>query len=297
MQDKSVAFIGLGAMGSSMVRALLGAGFAVAAYNRTRERADALIDAGAHVANTPAAAVSAGGVVITMVANDAALEAVTFGEDGFLDKLGPGGLHISMSTVSPEISRKLAEAHADEGSLFVSAPVFGRPEAAAAKKLWICQSGAPVARERARPYLEALGQAVFDFGDDPGAANVTKLAGNFLIFAATEAMAEAFALAEKSGVDRKTLSAFFGQSMFACPIYQNYGRLLAERAYDPPGFKLELGMKDVRLVREVAEDAALPMPLADLVHARLLSALAKGRGGLDLSAMELGVAEDGNLDV
>lgn len=278
-----------------MARSLLAGGFEVTVFNRSRQRAEALIADGANVADTPAAAVAPGGVVVTMLSNDAVLEAVSLGAEGFAQRLGKGGLHISMSTVSPETSRRLASAHAGLGSLFLAAPVFGRPEAAAAKKLWICQSGAAEAKARARPVLEALGQGVHDFGDDPGAANVVKLSGNFLIFSAVEALAEALALAEKNGIDRSAVAGFLEQTIFACPIYQNYGRLIAKRAYEPAGFKLELGMKDMRLVRDLAEAASLPMPIADLLHARLLSALAKGRGHLDWTAIELSCAEDGAI--
>jgi 3-hydroxyisobutyrate dehydrogenase-like beta-hydroxyacid dehydrogenase len=295
MPAESVAFIGLGHMGAPMARNLLRGAFAVTVFNRSRAPAVALAEAGANVAASPSAAVVPGGVVMTMVSNDAALEAVALGDAGFADRLGEGGLHISMSTVSPQVSRRLAQEHARRGSLFLAAPVFGRPQAAQAKMLWICQSGAAEAKARAKPMLEALGQGIHDFGDDPGAANVVKLSGNFLILSAIGALAEALVLGEKNGIDRQALIAFLGQTIFACPIYQNYGRILAERAYESAGFKLELGMKDIRLVRDVAEDAVVPMPIADLLHARLLSSLAKGRGNLDWTAMELSVAEDAGL--
>jgi 3-hydroxyisobutyrate dehydrogenase-like beta-hydroxyacid dehydrogenase len=264
-------------------------------YNRNPERASQLVQAGATLAASPAQAVQPGGVVVTMVANDAALKEVTLGAQGFAPTLGAGGLHISMSTVSPETSRLLAQEHARHGSLFVSAPVFGRPEAAAAKKLWIVQSGDAGAKARAEPVLRALGQGIHDFGEEPGAANVVKLSGNFVILSAVEAMGEALALAEKNGVDREALAAFWGETIFGCPIYQNYSKLLAQRQYEPAGFKLELGLKDVRLVREVAEQATLPMPLVDLLHERLLTSLAKGRGGIDWTGIELVTAEAGGL--
>ncbi|SBP89865.1 Uncharacterized oxidoreductase YfjR [Thiomonas delicata] len=279
-------------MGEPMASSVLRSGVALTVYNRSRERAAPLATAGAKVADSVAAAVTPGGVVITMLANDAALLDVTLGDSGVADRLGAGGLHISMSTVSPETSRHLAAEHAKRGSLWLSAPVFGRPEAAAAQKLWICQSGAAEAKTRAKPLLETMGQAIHDFGEEPGAANVVKLSGNFLILSAVEAMAEALTLAEKSGIDRQALAGFLGQTIFNCPIYQNYGRILAAQTYAPAGFKLELGMKDVRLVRDVAESATVPMPLADLLHARLLTSLAKGRGQLDWTAIEMVSAED-----
>ncbi len=297
MDQSSTTFIGLGAMGTPMARNLLQAGHAVTVYNRTRSRSDALAAEGAKVADTPAAAVTPGGVIITMLANDAALEAITLGEDGFAGRLGKDGLHVSMSTVSPETSRRLARQHAARGSMFLAAPVFGRPEAAAARKLWVCQAGPAEAKQRAKPFLEALGQGIHDFGEDPGAANVVKLAGNFLIMSAIEGLSEALGLAEKNGVDRTELATFLGQTVFSCPVYQNYSLILAKRAFEPAGFKLELGMKDVRLVRDVAEKAELPMPIADLLHARLLGALAKGRAKLDWTAIELSTAEDGAIEV
>ena len=296
MSAESVAFLGLGSMGLPMANNLLEAGFPLTVFNRTSARAQALTEMGAALASSPRAAVAQGGIVVSMLADDAALEAVALGADGFADALGMGGLHISMSTVSAETSRELAREHSRRGSAFLAAPVFGRPEAAVARKLWICQSGAPEAKRRAKPVLDALGQGSFDFGEDPGAANVVKLAGNFLILSAIEALAEAFALGEKNGIDRGALAGLFGQTIFACPIYQNYGRIVSTRAYEPPGFALGLGMKDMRLVRETAEAARVPMPIADLLHARLLSALAKGRGRMDWTAIELATAEDAGID-
>lgn len=290
-----VSFIGLGAMGTPMVRNLLAAGFPVTVYNRSPARAHALAELGALIAETPAAAVQSAGTVITMVSNDDALEQVSTGPDGFLPILGKDGLHISMSTVLPDTVTRLAHRHAAHGSQLISAPVFGRPEAAAAAKLWICCSGPAAAQQRAAPLLNSLSQSVTDFGETPSAANVVKLSGNFLILSTIEALSEALALAEKNGINRRTLTDFFSTANFACPVYQSYGPILADRTYQPPGFRLELGMKDVRLMRAIAEDAQLPMPIADLLHARLLTALAKGRGGLDWSAIELSSAEDGGI--
>lgn len=295
MSKSALVFLGLGKMGAPMARNLLESGFPLTVFNRSRLAADALGAAGATIADAPCSAVAPGGIAITMLSNDAALETVTLGRDGFADCLGEGGLHISMSTVSPELSRRLAREHALRGSFFLAAPVFGRPEAAATRKLWICQSGDEEAKVQAQPVLEALGQGIHDFGGDPGAANIVKLSGNFLILSAIEALAEALALAEKSGLDRSQLAGFLGQTIFSCPIYQNYGRILAERKYEPPGFKMELGLKDVRLVRAVSESATLPLALVDLLHARLLEGLAKGRGHLDWTAIELSTAEEGGL--
>jgi 3-hydroxyisobutyrate dehydrogenase-like beta-hydroxyacid dehydrogenase len=295
LSGTTVAILGLGSMGAPIAHNLLASGATVSAYNRSKSPCEALAAAGATIGQTPAETVVAGGIAITILSNDAALEAVTLGADGLLAGLGRGGLHISMSTVSPETSQRLAARHAEAGAQFVAAPVFGRPDAAAARKLWICLSGETGAQKRARPILDALGQGVFDFGEAAGAANVVKLSGNFMILAAVEAMAEALALGEKNGVDRQSMINFFTQTNFACPVYKNYGPIVAAQRYEPAGFKLALGMKDIRLGREIAEASAVPMPLADLLHARLLSALAKGRGNWDWAAIEQATAEDSAL--
>lgn len=295
MPTNSIAVIGLGNMGTPIARNLLTEGFALSVYNRSREKTEPLAALGAIVADSPAQAVLPGGVVVTLMANDAALEAVTLGEGGFAQQLGAGGLHISMSTVSPETSKRLAEAHARHGSLFVAAPVFGRPDAAAARKLYICASGSAEAKERAWPILRVLGQRVQDFGEAPGAANLVKLSGNFMIASAIEALAEAMALCEKNGIDRQTFYDFFTSANFACPVYQNYGRVLATRTYSPAGFALELGLKDIRLARESAAAAGVPMPFTDLLFQRLQNAVARGDGQLDWSAIELATAEGAGI--
>jgi len=191
------------------------------------------------------------------------------------------------------VARNVAARHAERGWGYVAAPVFGRPDAAAARKLWICASGSR--REEARPVLERLGQGVFDFGDDPGAANVVKLSGNFLIAAALEAMAEAFTLAEKNGIDREAVAALFGSTLFSCPIYRNYGETIALKRYRPAGFRLALGWKDLRLALDAARESEMPMPLASLLHDRLLGSIGRGRSDLDGSALAQSVSEEAGL--
>lgn len=293
--SEQIGFIGLGNMGQAMARNLLNAGFALRVYNRNPGKAEPLVAQGAQQVFKPSEVVEPGGIVITMVANDSALESVVLGKDGFLERLGPNGIHLSMSTVSPATAHKLADLHAKHGSIYLAAPVFGRPEAAAARKLWICLSGAQAGKERVQPILHALGQGVFDFGEDPGAANVVKLTGNFLIASAMEAMAEALTLAEKNGLERSKVIDMFGQTSFACPIYQNYGKVIAEERYTPAGFLLSLGLKDVDLVLQTAESAKMPMPFASLLHDRFLTAIAKGRGDMDWSALALGASEDAGI--
>ncbi len=291
-----IGFVGTGRMGEPIARSLLQAGHALTVWNRKREKVAALVGDGAREAWDPAEVCSPGGVVFTMLSDDRALDQVV-GSRGFLDRLSPGGVHISMSTVSPETSRRLAERHADGGSAYVAAPVFGRPDAAAARKLWVCVSGEAPARERAAPLLREVGQGVFDFGDDPAAANVAKLCGNFLIAAAMEAMSEAFTLGEKNGIDPNRLVDLFGRTLFACPIYQNYGKTIADRSFTPAGFALPLGLKDMSLVLASATSSKTPMPLANLVRDRLLSGIARGREDLDWSALSLGAREEAGLPV
>jgi 3-hydroxyisobutyrate dehydrogenase-like beta-hydroxyacid dehydrogenase len=283
-------------MGRPMAELLVKAGYGVRVHNRTRDKERPLVEQGATPADRPAAVVPApDGAVVTMLADDAALEAVTLGPGGILETLGAGGLHLSCSTVSPAILRRLAAEHERRGARLVGTPVFGRPDAAAAKKLWLTLAGAPAARQRARPILEAMGQGVFEFGDAPEGAAVVKVAGNFLIASAMEAMAEAFTLAEKSGIPRTAIAEFFGKTLFALPLYQNYGRMIAERRFEPAGFKLALGLKDVGLVLDQARAAAVPMPFAQQLHGRFLAAVARGEGGLDWSGLAAGVSRDAGL--
>ncbi len=291
----AVTFIGIGAMGAPMAQQLIKAGFDVTVYNRSVEKCAALRAAGARVASSVGEAVTASGVVITMVSNDAVLNDLLITQ-GVAAKLG-NGLHISMSSIAPETARALAMVQASHGGMYLAAPVFGRPAAAAEAKLWITQSGPAAAKAIAQPLLAAMGQSITDFGDDAGAANLVKLCGNFMILSAVEAMSEAMALAEKNGLDRNAMSTFFGQTIFSCPIYQNYGRILANRTFTPPGFQLALGMKDVKLVQGSAEAAGVPMPLANLLHERMVGSIAKGRGDLDWTAIELIVAEAAALKV
>jgi 3-hydroxyisobutyrate dehydrogenase-like beta-hydroxyacid dehydrogenase len=294
--SESIGFVGLGKMGQPIARNLLKAGYTLRVYNRDARKAETLVADGAQQVSHPSEVVEPGGIVITMVADDSALESVMLGKDGILEHLGPGGIHISMSTVSPAIARCMTILHAQHSCTYVAAPVFGRPEAAMAKKLWICLAGATAAKERIQPILHAIGQGVFDFGEDPPMANVVKLCGNFLIGSALEAMAEALTLAEKNGLDRETVINMFGQSIFACPIYQNYGSIIAEKRFTPVGFEMRLALKDMNLLLDTAEQATMAMPFGSLVHDRLLTGVAKGRGTMDWTALAQLVAEDAGID-
>ncbi len=293
--NESIGFVGLGNMGEPMASNLLKAGYALRAYNRTPSKAASLVGQGAKLVPQPREVAEPGGIVITMLSDDRALEGAVADDNGLLKRLGPGGIHLSMSTVSPATARNLAERHRRYGVAYLAAPVFGRPDAAAAHKLWICLSGPRAAKDRVQPILSALGQAVFDFGEDPGAANVVKLSGNFLIASAIEAMAEAITLAEKNGIDRVRLIDMLAQTMFACPIYQNYGKAIVQEDYKPARFRLSLGLKDIDLVLQTAASSKTPMPLASMLRDRFISAIAKGREELDWAAFALGASEDAGL--
>lgn len=292
---ETIGFIGLGSMGRPMANNLLAAGFDLRIYNRTPGKAVDLIASGARAVATPVEAVVPGGIVVTMVANDAALEAVTLGVEGIASGLGSGGVHLSMSTVSPQLARRLADVHREHGSHYVAAPVLGRPAAAAAGKLFILLSGSTEAKERVASLLAVMGQATRDLGDDPTQGHVAKLAANFMILSLVEVYAEVLAFAEKNGIGRQDMARLFGDTILNAPLFHLYGELLARENYAPPGFRLALGLKDIELILATGALSRTPTPVADLVHNRLLTAVAKGRGELDVTALALGVSEDAGL--
>jgi 3-hydroxyisobutyrate dehydrogenase-like beta-hydroxyacid dehydrogenase len=278
-----VAFLGLGNMGRGMVRNLLKAGNEVVVYNRTRARADELAREGATVAEHPAAIQA--DVAFTMVADDTALEQIVFGPQGLIAGLPQGGIHVSMSTISAALSRSLADKHREHGQTLVSAPVFGRPEAAEAAKLFIVAAGPQVAIERCRPLFDVLGQKTFIVGEEPVMANVTKLSGNFMIASVIECLGEAFSLGRKYGLQADTMLDVFTNSLFAAPVYKTYGSIIAQQKWEPAGFRLRLGLKDVRLALAAADSVAVPMPVASFIHDSFLSAVARGMGELDWAAL------------
>ena len=280
-----VGFIGLGAMGSAMARRLIEVGHELKVYNRTKSRAEALGELGAKAANTPGEAARGMDVVFTMLADDHALELVVFGADGILHALSPGQVHLSSSTISVALSRRLASAHADKGQAYISAPVFGRPEAAAAGKLFIVAAGGKDHIGKCQPLFDVMGQKTFVLDADAPAANVVKLTGNFLISTVIEALSEAFALVRKSGLDSNQYLEILTNSLFSAPVYKTYGALVASQKFQPVGFKLPLGLKDNRLVLAAAEEKAVPMPMASLIRDRFIAAIAQGLTESDWSAI------------
>jgi 3-hydroxyisobutyrate dehydrogenase-like beta-hydroxyacid dehydrogenase len=279
-----VGFIGLGNMGGAMARNLLKAGHRVTAYNRTRAKAEMLAADGARVVDRPGEA-SRGDAVITMLADDDAVESVTFGDGNIFASLGANTVHVSMSTISVALSERLARMHEKAGHAFVAAPVFGRPEAAAAAKLYIIAAGSGKAVTCCHPLFEAMGQKTFDMGEKPSAANLVKLAGNFLITTIIESLGEAFALARKSGIDPHHFLEILTSTLFSAPIYKTYGGLIADQNYEPAGFKMSLGLKDVRFALAAADALVVPMPLASQIHDHLLAAVAQGQGDSDWSGL------------
>jgi len=289
-----IGFIGLGAMGSGMAENLLKAGHTVNAWNRTRSRADALAARGARVAATPAEACR-GEAVITMLSDDPAVEAAVFGADGILSALSPGAIHISMSTIGVALSARLEAEHARAGSTYVAAPVFGRPEAAAAAKLFIVAAGPGAAIERCQPLFDAMGQRVYRLGESAPAANVVKLAGNFLLLSVIESLGEAFALTRKYGIAPDAFLELLTTSLFTAPVYKNYGGLIAREAYQPAGFKLTLGLKDARLALAAGEAKNVPLPIASLVRDHAITAQARGYGEWDWSVVAKIASENAGL--
>lgn len=281
-----VGFIGIGRMGSGMAANLLAAGQALTVYNRSPAKAEVLVGKGARRADTPADA-ARGDVVITMLANDDAVEEVVFGDGGILTALAAGAIHLSMSTISFALAERLAAAHREKDQEFVAAPVFGRPDAAAAAKLFIVAAGPKEAVSRCQPLFDALGQRIFVVAEAAPTANLVKLSGNFLIAAVIEGLAEAVALVSKAGVDRTQYVEILTSTLFGAPVYKTYGALIAEERFHPAGFKAELGYKDVQLALAAAKDLEAPMPMASLIADRFLALLASGGGGLDWSALAL----------
>ncbi len=288
-----VAFLGLGSMGRGMARNLLKAGHEVVVYNRTRAKADELVKEGARVVEQPAAI--AADIAITMVADDAALEQIALGPQGLVAGLPKGGIHVSMSTVSAALAKRLTAMHQERGQFLVSAPVFGRPEAAEAAKLFIVAAGPQPAIERCRPLFDVMGQKTFTIGEEPVMANVTKLSGNFMIASVIECLGEAFSLGRKHGVEAEKMLDVFTNSLFAAPIYKTYGTIIAQQKWEPAGFRLRLGLKDVRLALAAADSEAVPMPVASFIHDSFLSAVARGMGEQDWSALAKLAAERAGL--
>jgi len=282
--NMNLAFIGLGRMGTGIAHNLLRAGHSLTVYNRSREKAQALAVEGARVAGSSAQACRDAEVVMTMVSDDHALEQVVFGKDGIAAAMQPHCVHISHSTISTALARRLNAEHTQRKQCFLSAPVFGRPEAAEGGKLLVLAAGPSDLVERCRPLLDAIGRQTFVLGAEPWQASITKLCGNFMIASAIEAFSEASATLRKAEIPPELFLDIL-TALLGSPVITNYGRAIVEEKFEPAGFALRLGLKDIRLMLAASEECMAPMPLASVVRDQFISALARGQGEMDWSSV------------
>jgi 3-hydroxyisobutyrate dehydrogenase-like beta-hydroxyacid dehydrogenase len=290
-----IGFVGLGNMGAGIAANLVRSGHEVAVWNRSPQKARALIDQGAVAAKTPGAAASGRDLVMTMLADDAALDAVLGGGEGLLEGMSRGALHVSLSTISIAAAERIASRHAERDQRFLSAPVFGRPEAAAAAKLFVVAAGARDDFDTANPVLDAISQRVFYLGETPSSANLVKLCGNFAILAAIETMAEAMTLAQKGGVSKQKLHEILIGTLFDTPLYRNYGAALVEERFRPAGFAAPLGLKDMRLVGQAAEQLRVPMPVLSVMRDHLLQTIGVEGEDIDWSGIGRTIEKNGGV--
>ena len=291
----NIGFVGTGKMGSGMARNLLRAGHQVNVYNRTREKAEALSKDGARVVHSPAEAARDVEAVVTILSDDRAVEDVVFGHNGIASALAKGAAHISSSTMSAALGRRLHEEHAKRGQVFLSANVFGRPEAAETQQLIVIAAGDKHALERFRPLFDAIGRKTFIAGDEPWQACTMKVSGNFMIASMLETFAEAFAVMRKAGIDPHLFLNVMVE-LFGSPVYKNYGQIMADEKFEPAGFELKLGLKDVKLAIEAAQELNVALPLASVVRDHLISAMAHGQEELDWSSLALVLARNAGLE-
>lgn len=279
-----IGFIGLGHMGAGMAANLVRAGHAVSVYNRTPARSQALAAQGARIADSVADACQ-GEAVMTMLADDAAVEDVALGARGILASLPAGAVHVSSSTISVALAARLTARHAAAGQRFVAAPVFGRPEAAAAAQLFVVAAGEDAALQSAAPLFAAIAQRTFIVSGAPSSANLVKLSGNFLIATVIEALGEAVALVGRGGIDPHQYIELLTSTLFNAPVYKTYGALIAAKKFEPAGFSALLGHKDIGLVLAAAEELRVPLAFASVLRDRFLALLAQGGEQLDWSAI------------
>lgn len=287
-------FIGLGQMGAGMAARLREAGYELAVFNRSAQRMQPLVARGAKGARNIAEVCDAD-VVFTMLSDDAALEDVALGPDGILAHLKPGAMHVSCSTVSVALSTRLCREHEHRQQGYIAAPVFGRPDAAAAGKLFVVAAGKQNLIDRVQPLFDVIGQRTFIVSDDPEKANLVKLSGNFMIASVIESLGESMALVEKGGVDRHLFLDLLTSTLFNAPVYKNYGAMIAGRHFKPAGFAAYLGQKDMRLALAAAEELKVPLPFAGVLRDRYLELAAHGGELLDWSAIGSLAAKDAAL--
>jgi len=288
-----IGFIGLGHMGSKMVHNISSDGNDMVIYDVNHEAAKRLASESVRAVTSIEELAQVCSTVITMLPNDNSVKSVS---DVLIKNSKRGLLHVGCSTVSPTTSRALAETYALAGCTFIAAPVFARPDGLLKRQATWMIAGEANGRAIAGKLLESSGKIV-DYGDDTGSANVVKLCGNFLIASSIEAIAEAVALSEKNGVDGKEVIKLLSGTIFDCLIYKGYGQRVSERDHRPGGFSLELGLKDVSLVSQAARECNAPMPFLSVLLDRFVSAKARGRGGMDWSAIGMCVSESAGIDM
>jgi len=289
------AFIGLGRMGAGMAACLCRAKLDVTVYNRSPERMQPLVALGAKGASNVAEACAGADVVFSMLADDVAVEEAALSPVGIREYLRPGAIHVSCSTISIALSEALAAAHREAGQGYLAVPVFGRPEAAAAGKLYLVAAGDGKLVETVQPLLDVLGQRTYVVSERPSNANLVKLSGNFLIATVIESLGEAMALVEKGGVNRHQYLELLTSSLFNLPLYKNYGGMIADGKFEPAGFAVPLGQKDVRLALAAGEELQVPLPFANILRDRFLELRAHGGDQLDWCAIGSLAARDAGL--
>lgn len=290
-----VGFIGLGQMGFPMAQNILKKGFPVTVYNRTKEKASPILEQGAKWANSPLELASQCDILVTMIDNDNTLKEIVTGPTGIIHAQNKPSIHISMSTVSPELIASLEKVHQEHGITLLAAPVSGRPERAKQGTLWIFSAGQPAAKQAAAHVLEAMSCKIFDLGDRPEQAAIFKLCSNFMILSLIETISEATTLLEKNGVSAEKASEVWGNSLFDAPIFHIYGPIISKRSFANGGFALDLGLKDMRLLQTCADNAHVPMPFLTDLHAKLIASMNIGRAKFDWSAITLITREQAGL--
>ncbi len=275
-----IGFVGLGRMGEGMARNLMHAGHELLIFNRSREKTEPLAREGARVAQSVAEAARETEAIFTMVSDDQALSHVVFGDQGIASGLRPESFHISSSTISVAFSRRLSDEHKQRGQGYLTACVFGRPEAAENRKLIVIPAGDNAAVEKFRPLFDVIGRRTLVVGREPWHGNGVKLCGNFMIASMVETFGEAFATLGKAGINEHLFFEVM-RELWGSPVYNNYGSTILEKRFDPAGFALKLGFKDVRQVLEFAQEVFAPMPVASILRDQLVSAIANGQGDLD----------------
>lgn len=285
-----IGFLGLGKMGTPIARRLHAAGHEVTVWNRSRERAEALVGEGIKVASTPAEAAQGNEIVMTMLFDDAAHQEVLYGAEGLMGALKPGMMHISLSTISVAFSEKLTAEHARIGVDFIAAPVFGRPNVAEEGRLWIVVGGADAAVRHSRPLLSAFSRGISVVGKEPRQAHAVKLGGNFMISAMIHSLGEGFVYASGQGVEPEVFFETVNNALFQSPYYAAYARVMLHPP-ERPGATIEMGAKDLRLLREAAESRHTRLSLADQLWEVFTQAQRVGLGSEDWAVGQYKMAQ------